>query len=315
MEVPAIRRERRAPGHETPHDHVEGVDDRHAEDEQRRGHLRRAEDREHREHRADERHPGRAEEDLRRVHVEHEEPGDRAGEGEVHPRDERLVHRRQQRGRAQRDGGDAGHAGGEPVEAIDEVEGVVHADDPKDGEPDRDRRRELDQPVTARVVHEVDADAGRDDDRRDRDVAKELPAGAQIERVVEQADAEAERGGERREREARRADLFRDEERLAVQAVDQPEREDREPERDGDPETADPRDRRRVVAPAARDVEQTEPSRERADERCHTEGQEECEQRRAREEQERGRADRVEEARHQLVPNCRSPASPRPGTM
>jgi len=154
-----------------------------------------------------------------------------------------------------------------------------------------------------------------DDDRGDREVAEQLPARAQIERVVEHADGEPEERGHRREREARRADLDGDQERVAVQAVDQPEREDREPERDGNAKAADARDRLRMPAPATGDVHEPEPARERADDRRRDDGEDEREQRRAGEQQQGGRADRGEDRRHQLVPNWRSPASPRPGTM
>src|SRR5207245_3551836 len=106
------------------------------------------------------------------------------------------------------------------------------------------------------VVDEVDPDPRRDDDRRDHDVAEELPAGAEVERVVQQTDGQPEERGDRREREPRRPDLLGDEERVAVEPVDGPEEEDREAERDRDPETADPRDRLGVPAATARHVQE-----------------------------------------------------------
>src|SRR5437868_5607243 len=81
-------------------------------------------------------------------------------------------------------------------------------------------------PVVPRVVDEPDPDARGDDDRRDAEVAEQLPARAEVERVVHQADREAEDGGHRGQREARRPDFLGDEERMAVDAIDEPERED-----------------------------------------------------------------------------------------
>ena len=279
MEVAAVRRERRFSADEAPDDHVEGVDDRHAEHEQDGGDLCRTEDREHREHRAHERHPGGPEEQLRRVEVEDQKAADRAGEREVHPRDERLVHGGQERRRAEGHRGDPGHAGREAIQAIDEVQRVVHADDPKDGEADPDRRGKRDQAVAAGIVHEVDADARGDDDRRYYEIPKELPARAKIERVVEQTDAEAERRGERGEGEARRADLLGDEERMTGHAIDEPEREDRDAEGRRDRETADAGDRGGMLAPPSRHVEEAEAPRKRADRGARADREDEREQR------------------------------------
>src|SRR5256712_8693047 len=90
MEMPAIGGERRLTRDHPANEHVEGVDDRHAEDEKGRGDLRGAEDRQHREHRAEEGNARRAEEELRGMEVEEKESRDRARQREGHPRDEGL---------------------------------------------------------------------------------------------------------------------------------------------------------------------------------------------------------------------------------
>ena len=55
---------------------------------------------------------------------------------------------------------------------------------------------------------------------------------------------------------------------MAGDTVDDPEGEDREAERDRDRKAAGPRDRARMIAPAAWDVQHAEPFREPADKRC-----------------------------------------------
>src|SRR2546427_7335484 len=90
VEVASVGRERRMPGEDPADQDIEGVDDRDAEDEKRGRDFGRPEDREHREHRADEHDAGRAQKETRGVEVEEQEPGDRARERETHPRDEWL---------------------------------------------------------------------------------------------------------------------------------------------------------------------------------------------------------------------------------
>jgi hypothetical protein len=65
-----------------------------------------------------------------------------------------------------------------------------------------------------------------------------------------------------------RDDLFGDEERMTGEAVYHPEREDRQTEGQRDRETTRPRDRPRMHAAAAGQVEHAEAFRQPADERC-----------------------------------------------
>src|SRR2546430_17450736 len=65
---------------------------------------------------------------------------------------------------------------------------------------------------------------------------------------------------------------------MSGQAVDEPEGEDRRAERDGDRETARPRDRARVDAPSPWHVEHAETSRKQTDERRRRGGQRKREQ-------------------------------------
>jgi len=285
VEVAAIRREWRQALRHAPHDDVEGVDDRYAEDEQGRGDLRGAEDRQHRKHRPDEGHAGRAEKETRRMEVEQQEATGRARERERHPRDERFVDLRQQRQGTQREGGDRRDPGRQSIEPVDEVERDVHPHDPEDGECDRDDPGDLDQPIAERIVHEVDAQPGSDDDGRDDEETEELPARAELEHVVDETQRHSEERRQRGEREARRADLLGDEEGMAGHAVDDPEREDRETERQRDREAARPRDRSRMRATPARHVEQAESLCKPADEWCDRGGKKECDKSRADEEE------------------------------
>ena len=71
---------------------------------------------------------------------------------------------------------------------------------------------------------------------------------------------------------------------MAGHAVDDPEREDRHAERERDRETAGPRYRSRMHAPATGHVEHPEPLGEKADERCYRGGKKERDKSRADEE-------------------------------
>ncbi|OLD10913.1 MAG: hypothetical protein AUJ06_01295 [Chloroflexi bacterium 13_1_40CM_3_70_6] len=147
MEVAAIRRERWLSREHPADQHVEGVNDRDPEHEQRRGDLGRAEDRENGEHRAEERDPGRAEEEPRGMEVEQQEPADRAGEREGHPRDERLGDLGQEREATERQRGDGGDPGGEPIKPVHEIERDVHANNPEHRERHGNGIRELQEAI------------------------------------------------------------------------------------------------------------------------------------------------------------------------
>ena len=85
----------------------------------------------------------------------------------------------------------------EAVEPVDEVEAVDHPDDPDDREGDPDGDRELDVAGAERVADERHDDARGDGHARERELAEELPPGAEVEAVVEGAD-HASRGSRRR---------------------------------------------------------------------------------------------------------------------
>jgi hypothetical protein len=94
-----------------------------------------------------------------------------------------------------------------------------------------------------------------------------LPTRAKLEQIVDESDSHTEKRGDSRQRESGRADLLRDEEGMSRETIDEPEDEDRRPERDGDRETSGARDRTRMDAAAAGHVEHPEPASEDADQR------------------------------------------------
>src|SRR5439155_25908018 len=118
------------------------------------------------------------------------------------------------------------------------------------------------------IRKEVHAQRVGDVDGGDDGEPEELPARAQLEHVVDETQRHTEKRSESGEGEARGAHLLRDEEWMTGHAVDQPEREDRDAERQRDRETAGPRDGPRVDATASGHVEHPEPLREPAYERC-----------------------------------------------
>ena len=91
---------------------------------------------------------------------------------------------------------------------------------------------------------------------------------------------------------------------MSGQAVDEPEGEDRRAERDGDRETARPRDRARVDAPSPWHVEHAETSRKQTDERRRRSGQREREQCGTHQEK-RGRRQRGHDIAKDGIPRSR----------
>src|SRR6266550_2293329 len=188
VQMAAIRCEGRATLDQTANDDPEGVDDRHAEDEESNGDLGRPEDRQDCKRVPHEHDPARADEDGRRLEVPPQESEQRASQGKAQDRDERL--RGDLQGQAERAEGqrrDQRHPRRQAVEAIDEVNAVDHPDDPQGGETDGERLVEEDVVWANRVVDADDHDPEPDGDRGETELAGELPASTQVEVVVEQA--------------------------------------------------------------------------------------------------------------------------------
>ena len=91
VEVASVGREGRLSRGEAADDDPEGVDDGHAEDEQRDGHLGGAQDGQHGQGEADQVDAGRADEDARRMEVAGQEAEQRAGQDGAQQRDLGLV--------------------------------------------------------------------------------------------------------------------------------------------------------------------------------------------------------------------------------
>src|SRR6266550_3658979 len=266
VEMSAVGCEGRLSREDATNENVERVDDRNAEHEECGGDLRGAEDRQDRQHRSEEHDAGGPEKQSRRMEVEEQETSDRASEREPHPRDERLGDLREKREASEGERGDRCDTGGETVQTVDEVECVVHPDDPQHRERDGGGERQLNQAIGQRVIHEVDMDAGEHDHRGDDDLTEELPASAELQQIVDETDRHPEQRGDRGQRESRRADLLRNEEGMARESVDEPEGEDRGSECDRDRETAGAWDRTRMAPAAARDVEHSNLPRDDAHE-------------------------------------------------
>ena len=142
-------------------------------------------DREHREQIAEQQAAGVAEEDRRGREVEAQESGEHAGERHGHHRRVGPVLR--QRHEKQRHGGDQAGAGGQAVEAVDEVEGVGDDDDPGDGQQGAERT-EPDDAAADRVGQRVEAVAAVDGDQRRERLPRELGRRADAAQIVEAAE-------------------------------------------------------------------------------------------------------------------------------
>ena len=194
-----IRLEDRHAAAVAAHDGEGRVENRQAECEDRhdqrnrRGALDGADDRDAREHEAEELAARVAHEDLGRIEVVVEEAEGCACEsGRQHgDEDDALLqgHEEDRDGRNRRD------ACGEAVEAVDEVDRVRQADEPEDCRRDGE---ELEVDVVAeRVRDEVDADIkGKDEHTGRDDLAQEFHLGRQIDVVVDEADDEDDRAAD-----------------------------------------------------------------------------------------------------------------------
>ena len=194
----------RALGHASDDD-PEGVDDRHAEHEQRDRDLGRPEDGEHGEREADELDAARPREDRGRVEVPAQEPEQRAGEGEAQDRDQRLADLAdlgRQADQAERDGRDERDPGRQAVEAVDPVDAVDHPDDPEDGQTGRDRRHRIEadhSPLIGFAMKSIVMPAATAPA-----ASASWPSSCQPRTEVEQVVDRAERGRERAAEQQRR---------------------------------------------------------------------------------------------------------------
>lgn len=166
--------------------------DRH-DQRDRRGALDGADDRDAREHEAEELAARIAHEDLSRIEVVVQEAERCAGKrGRQHgDEDDALLQCHEE----DRDGRDRRDACGEAVEAVDEVDRIRQADEPEDRRRDGEKL-EVDV-VAERVRDEIDADIKCKDEHAGRDdLAQELHLGRQVDVVVDEADDEDDRAAD-----------------------------------------------------------------------------------------------------------------------
>ena len=167
MQVEPVRPCHRLPLTPAPDHRPAGVDDRQRQGEHRcnqskcDGDLGHAQDRDHPERNPQEVRSGVAHEDARRVEVEDQEAHAAARERGTHLHDLGLL--KLPRGEHQDRGHDRDDAGGQPVDAVEEVDRVHHAHEPEQADR-RHQQAELDD-VPAREAEEADLD--REHHRRD----------------------------------------------------------------------------------------------------------------------------------------------------
>ena len=124
------------------------------------GSFLRAFERQGAEHESDEEAAGVSQEDRGGIEVEAQEAEDRAGQGDGHHRDQR---RSAQQGHDESDQSrEQGGAGGETIEAVNQVEGVGDGQDPQNGDGPSDEPgqlviaeddRDIDDPQAAHEQH------------------------------------------------------------------------------------------------------------------------------------------------------------------
>src|SRR2546423_3771532 len=163
----------------------QGYGDRH----RRRG-LLRPRDGEGREQEADEERAGVAEEDRGRVKVVTKEAYERTGERKRDHGHERAA--RQERDREHHQRGEERRARRQPVEAVYQVEGVTHPDDPDECEDEAEDGRDC-EGADEGDGDGLDATPQGVEQQARRRLRDELPAGLRAHEVVEDAEEEDER--------------------------------------------------------------------------------------------------------------------------
>ena len=235
------------------------IEDRDAEDEERHGegddgvHLEQACNGERGQDVAQKRRAGVAHEDLRGVHIIRDEA--QAGAEERAEDDDDVDLLDHERDHDQRRRGDGRHTDGQPVEAVNEVDGVRDGDDPddrdRDGQPAEVQIRRLGEDV--RVRDELDPAAVPDRDARRGDLHEQLRQRLERHDIVQHAE---DHDHDRAEQDALHL------------PVDLREDEHGEQERQKNGQTAHPGDRHLVHAPVVlRHIDRADLARQRLDQR------------------------------------------------
>ena len=310
VDVAAVRREGRPPPREPPHDDVEGVDDRHAQDEEGDRHLGAAQDREEGQGVAQEHDAARADEDRRGVEVPAEEPQEGSRQGDAEQGHDRLAGRPRHADDPQGDHRDQADARREAVEAVDEVDAVDHPAGPDDHEDGAPQALQPDGIVAERVGDGPDRDPQPHRDQGDEELAAELPPRAEVEPIVDQAhedrgDAPQQEGDDLRpgQRVTRAPE--------AHVRVDREERGHHDEEGDGHRHAPAPGHRHRVDAALVRLVDGVHALRQAAHARREDEGEDG-----GREERRQG-GDEEARSGHRIVPGrpaVTPPAGPERGS-
>jgi len=181
------------------HDREEGIRQRHPDNDQRRDErqyrdLLEPEQREHRQAEAQEQGTRIAHEDLGRVEVEEQEAYDASEQQQAKQRDQEVaVDQRHHEDGSDRD---TRYAGGQAVKTVDQVDRVRHADDPEDGQRNRDPVFKRRISIHKRNIDEFDFDSESEDNDAGRaDLDQELQFGIQVKSVIQRAGEHDNRSG------------------------------------------------------------------------------------------------------------------------
>lgn len=177
--------------HPAAHDREEGVGQRHPDDEQRRHerqhrNLLEPEHGQHRQAETEEQRARVAHENLGRMKIEHQESQNAAQQHDREQNDGAVAHNDAHAHDA--GDGDGGHAGGKPVQPVDQVDRVGHADDPENRQRNADPLRQRLHGRPERDVDEVHFNIEAEhDDAGHADLNQEFELGVQVEPVVQRA--------------------------------------------------------------------------------------------------------------------------------
>lgn len=200
MQVALVRCEDRFLLHPTADDRKERIRQRHADDDQRGDKrddrdLLESKQGEHRQTEAQEQRSRIPHENLGRVEIEVQKSDDGAEKQETQHGNHHVAH---QQGHHE-DGADrdAGYAGRQAVETVDEVNGVRYADNPNDGQRNGNPVFQRRIVISKRNIYKVHFNIESEHDHaRSNDLAEQLHLGRQLEAVVERADQHDQRSAQ-----------------------------------------------------------------------------------------------------------------------
>lgn len=192
MQMAFVRREDRLLLNFASHDGEERIRQRHPDNNQRRNerydrNLLEAEQGQHGQTEPKEQRAGIPHENLGGMEVKEQESDNSAQQQQAKQGYGRISH--QERHDGNRSDCNPGHAGSKTVEAVNQINGIGHPDNPEDGERNRHPALKRRVPVLERYIYKIHSDIKSEHDNAGRcNLCQELDFGRQLKPVIQGSD-------------------------------------------------------------------------------------------------------------------------------